>query len=48
MFERQGKSSAQSEVALASMGKQAPVLFEQLAKALEGGEGQDLVKKIKV
>ena len=30
------------------MGKQAPVLFEQLAKALEGGEGQNLVKKIKV
>jgi len=30
------------------MGKQAPALFEQLGKGLGGGEGQDLVKKIKV
>ena len=30
------------------MGKQAPALFEQLEKALEGGEGEELVKKIKV
>lgn len=30
------------------MGKQAPSLFDQLGKALAGGEGEDLVKKTKV
>jgi putative sterol carrier protein len=29
------------------MGKQAPALFEQLEKALAGGDGEELVKKIK-
>jgi hypothetical protein len=30
------------------MGKQSPALFEQLEKALSGGEGEELVKKTKV
>lgn len=29
------------------MGKQAPLLFDQLGKALAGGEGEELVKKTK-
>ena len=29
-------------------GKQAPALFERLDKALSGGEGEELVKKVKV
>lgn len=28
--------------------KQAPKLFDQLGKALAGGEGEELVKKMKV
>ena len=30
------------------MGKQSAQLFEQLGKALEAGEGEDVVKKTKV
>jgi len=44
----QSKSRSDRVVETDKMGKQAPALFEQLGKGLGGGEGQDLVKKIKV